>query len=124
LDKLYPVTYLDGVMFSVGQDGLVVKRTAHAVFALGLEGRGDVLGVWIGEAEGSKFWMTVVSDLRDRGVEDVLIASLDGLPGHERSLSSNFWEAISTVYPRVESRCSVVLSTRRVTVASLPITRG
>lgn len=100
LDKLYPVIYLDGVMFNVRQDGVVVKKTAYLVFVIDLEGRKDVLGIWVGEAESSKFWMSVLSDLRNRGVEDVLIACVDGLNG--------FQEAINAVYPMAEvQRCIV-----------------
>ena len=78
----------------------MVKKTAYVVFALNLEGHKEVLGIWIGEAESSKFWMTVLSDLRNRGVEDILIACVDGLNG--------FQEAINAVYPMTEvQRCIV-----------------
>ncbi len=100
LSRLYPVVYLDGMVFHVKQDGLVVKKTAYVVFALNLEGHKEVLGIWIGESESSKFWMTVLSDLRNRGVEDILIACVDGLNG--------FHEAINAVFPRTEvQRCIV-----------------
>ncbi len=100
LSRLYPVVYLDGMVFNVKQDGVVVKKTAYVVFALDLEGHKEVLGIWIGESESSKFWMTVLSDLRNRGVEDILIACVDGLNG--------FQEAINAVYPRTEvQRCIV-----------------
>ncbi|BAI61560.1 putative transposase for insertion sequence element [Methanocella paludicola SANAE] len=100
LDSLYPFIFLDGVMFNVRQDGVVIKKTAYVVFAINVEGRREVLGIWIGEAESSKFWMTVLSEMRNRGVEDILIASVDGLSGFE--------EAIRAVYPRTEiQRCIV-----------------
>jgi len=100
LSRLYPIVYLDGVMFNVRQDGAVVKKTAYVVFALNLEGRKEVLGIWIGEAESSKFWMTILSDIRNRGVEDILIACVDGLNG--------FQEAINAVFPWAEvQRCVV-----------------
>ncbi len=60
LARLYPVVYLDGVVFNVRQDGMVVKKTAYVVFALNLEGHKEVLGIWIGEAESWKFWMTML----------------------------------------------------------------
>jgi transposase-like protein len=107
LSPLYPVIFLDGVMFSVKQDGVVVKKTAYVVFAINLEGRKEVLGIWIGEAESSKFWMSVLSDLRNRGVVDVLIASVDGLNG--------FQEAINAVFPRTEVQRCIVHQIRNCT---------
>ncbi len=100
LSPLYPIIFLDGIVFNVRQDGVIVKKTAYVVFAINIEGRKEVLGIWIGEAESSKFWMTVLSDLKNRGVEDILIASVDGLSGFE--------DAIKAVYPRTEiQRCIV-----------------
>jgi transposase-like protein len=107
LSPLYPIIYLDGIMFSVRQDGVVVKKTAYVVFAINLEGRKEVLGIWIGEAESSKFWMTILSDLRNRGVQDVLIACVDGLTG--------FQEAINAVYPLAEVQRCVVHQIRNST---------
>jgi putative transposase len=100
LCELYPIIFLDGIMFNVRQDGQVSKKTAYLVFAINTEGLKEVLGIWIGEAESSKFWMSVITDLRNRGVKDILIASVDGLNGFE--------EAIKAVYPRTEvQRCIV-----------------
>jgi putative transposase len=100
LNPLYPIIYLDGIFFNVRDAGIVVKKTAYVVFALNTEGRKDVLGIWIGEAESSKFWMMILTDLRNRGVRDLLIACVDGLNGFE--------EAIHAVYPRTEvQRCIV-----------------
>jgi putative transposase len=100
LSPLYPIIFLDGIMFNVRQDGVVAKKTAYVVFAINIEGRKEVLGIWIGEAESSKFWMTVLSDLKNRGVVDILIASVDGLSGFE--------DAIKASYPRTEiQRCIV-----------------
>lgn len=100
LSELYPIIFLDGVMFNVRQDGQVGKKTAYVVFAINTEGLKEVLGVWIGEAESSKFWMNVLTDLRNRGVMDILIASVDGLNGFE--------EAIKAVFPKTEvQRCIV-----------------
>lgn len=90
LNPVYPVIFLDGIMFSVRQDGLVCKKTAYVVFAINLEGRKEVLGIWIGESESSKFWMTVLTDLRNRGVQDILIACVDGLNGFEEAIKASF----------------------------------
>jgi putative transposase len=107
LSPLYPVVFLDGIMFNVRQDGVVIKKTAYVVFAINITGRKEVLGIWIGEAESSKFWMTVLSELRNRGVEDILIVSVDGLNGFE--------EAIRSVYPRTEIQRCIVHQVRNST---------
>ena len=100
LKELYPIIFLDGVVFNVRSDGQVGKKTAYVVFAINTEGMKEVLGIWIGEAESSKFWMNVLTDLRNRGVKDILIASVDGLNGFE--------EAIKAVFPLTEvQRCIV-----------------
>lgn len=87
---MYPVIFLDGIVFNVRQDGVVTKKTAYVVFAINVEGRKEVLGIWIGEAESSKFWMTVLTDLRNRGVQDILIASVDGLSGFEEAIKASY----------------------------------
>jgi transposase-like protein len=92
--------YLDGIRFKVRDDGKVVDKCGYTVLGIDARGRKDLLGIWIGENEGSKFWMGVLNELRNRGVEDILIACVDGLKG--------FSEAIGAVFPdaRVQ-RCVV-----------------
>ena len=100
LDSLYPIIFLDGVVFNVVEDGVTRKKTAYIVYGVTMSGYKEILGIWIGEAESSKFWMLVLSELRERGVQDILIASVDGLNG--------FSEAIKGIYPKCEiQRCIV-----------------
>jgi len=100
LNAMYPIVYLDGIMFNVRQDGQVVKKTVYLIYGIDIDGRKDVLGMWLGEAESSKFWMSVLVDLKNRGVKDILIAVVDGLNG--------FAEAIKAVFPKTEiQRCIV-----------------
>lgn len=100
LYEIYPIIYLDGIMFNVNQDGQVIKKTAYVVYAITVEGQKDIVGIWIGETESSKFWMSILSDLRNRGVKDILIASIDGLTGFE--------DAIRAAFPKTEiQRCIV-----------------
>lgn len=107
LEPIYPILYLDGVVFGVRQDGQVTKKTAYVVYGLTIDGMKDVLGIWIGEAESSKFWMKVLVDLKNRGVKDILIASVDGLPG--------FSEAIESVFPKTEVQQCVIHQIRNST---------
>ena len=107
LEPLYPVLYLDGMVFNVTQDAQVVKKTVYVVFAINVEGKKEVLGIWIGEAESAKFWMKVLVDLKNRGVKDILIASVDGLKG--------FSEAIGAVFPKTEVQKCIVHQVRTST---------
>lgn len=100
LDSVYPIIFLDGVVFNVVEAGVTRKKTAYIVYGINTEGYKEILGIWLGEAESSKFWMIVLSELRERGVKDILIASVDGLNG--------FSEAIKGIYPNTEiQRCIV-----------------
>jgi transposase-like protein len=100
LEPLYPILYMDGIMFNVLQDGQVTKKTAYIIYGINIEGLKEILGIWIGGNESSKFWMGVLSDMRNRGVNDILIASIDGLTGFE--------DAVKAVYPNTEiQRCIV-----------------
>ena len=87
LDSVYPIIFLDGVLFNVVEDGATRKKTAYIVYGINTEGYKEILGIWLGEAESSKFWMIVLSELRERGVKDILIASVDGLNGFSENLS-------------------------------------
>jgi len=107
LEPLYTIVYLDGMVFNVKQDSQVAKKTAYLVFGVTLEGLKEVLGIWVGEAESSKFWMKVLVDLKNRGVKDILISSVDGLKG--------FQEAIESVFPKTEIQKCVVHQIRNST---------
>jgi transposase-like protein len=107
LEHLYTIVYLDGVVFNVRQDGQVTKKTVYLVYGLNVEGMKEIMGIWIGEAESSKFWMHVLVDMKNRGVKDTLIASVDGLNGFE--------EAISSVFPKAEVQKCVVHQIRSST---------
>lgn len=100
LDSLYPIIFLDGIMFNVVENGSIVKKTAYIVYGINVDGYKDILGIWVGASESAKFWMAVLSDLRERGVKDILIASVDGLTG--------FSDAIKAIFPKTDvQRCIV-----------------
>lgn len=100
LDPLYPLVWLDGFVLKIRTEGRVVNRCAHVVLGLTLEGYKEVLGIWIGDGESSRFWLGVLTELRNRGVQDILLATVDGLTGFE--------DAITTVYPQTDvQRCLV-----------------
>lgn len=100
LEKKYAVTFLDAIHFSVRQEGTVVKKAVYICIGIRLDGQKEVLGMWIGGNESAKYWLLVLNEIKNRGVEDILIASVDGLTG--------FADAIQAVFPKTEiQRCIV-----------------
>ena len=100
LDELYPVLYLDAMMVSIREQRVVKKRAVYVAIGVNVDGERDVLGLWIQHAEGARFWGQVLTDLRNRGVRDVLIVCTDGLSG--------FPEAIEAVFPQATVQTCVV----------------
>lgn len=100
LDSIYPIVFMDAVHYKVRIDGRIINKAAYAAIGINLEGTKEVLGIWVGENESSKYWLKVLTEIRNRGVKDILIASVDGLSG--------FSEAIKAVFPDTEiQRCIV-----------------
>lgn len=100
LDKVYPVVFFDAIHYKVREDGKVVSKAVYVALAINMEGRREVLGFYIGQAESSKFWLQVFTDLSNRGVEDILIACVDGLKGLP--------EAIGSIFPKTEVQLCIV----------------
>lgn len=100
LDAVYPFVYLDCMHYKVRDEGRVVTRAIYNILGINLEGKKDLIGMYISESEGAKFWLSVLLDLKSRGVQDILIASIDGLKG--------FPEAIATVFPETQIQTCVV----------------
>ena len=100
LESVYPIVFLDAMHFKVRVEGKVVSKAFYTVLAVTSEGKKDILGLYLSEAEGARFWLGVLNDLKARGVEDILIASIDGLKG--------FPEAIAEVFPKTEIQLCVV----------------
>jgi putative transposase len=100
LESVYAMVMLDAIHYKVREEGAVVKKAVYIATGTDLEGKKDVLGLWVGATESSKYWMGVLNGLKNRGVSDILIVSVDGLTG--------FTEAISAVYPKAEvQRCII-----------------
>lgn len=100
LDPLYPIVYLDAIHLKLRTDGHVRTQAVYLALAIKLDGNKELLGLWVGESEGSKFWMNVLTELKNRGLQDILIACVDGLKG--------FPDAIAAVYPQAEIQLCVV----------------
>jgi len=100
LEKTYAMVILDAVHLKIREEGTVVSKAAYIAIGRSLDGHKDVLGIWLGATEGAKYWLGVLNELKARGVEDILIASVDGLKG--------FVEAIEVAFPRTEiQRCII-----------------
>lgn len=100
LQSVYAMMILDAVVYNVRDNGIVTKKAAYVAIGTDLDGKKDVLGIWLGASESSKYWLSVLNGLKSRGVQDILIASVDGLSG--------FVEAINTAFPKTEvQRCII-----------------
>jgi putative transposase len=100
LDAVYPIVYLDAIHLKLRRDGHVQVQAVYLALGINLEGQKELLGLWVGEAEGSKFWMSILTELKNRGLQDILIACVDGLKG--------FPEAIESIFPRTEVQLCIV----------------
>ena len=100
LDALYPIVYLDCIHVKVRDSGTVRVKAVYLVLGINLLGEKELLGIWIAQTEGAKFWLQVVTELKNRGVNDIFIACVDGLKG--------FPEAIETVYPHTDVQLCIV----------------
>jgi putative transposase len=100
LEDVYPIVFLDCLVLKIREGGSVQRRACYLALGVTLEGDRDVLGLWFQETEGAKFWMQVLSELKQRGIQDILICCVDGLKG--------FPEAIEAVYPTTTVQTCIV----------------
>ena len=100
LDEIYPIVYLDAMYFKVRSNGKIVNKAVYICLGYTLEGYKDILGIWVDEAEGAKFWLSICNDLKNRGVKKILIACMDGLKGLP--------QVIKTVFPTVDIQTCIV----------------
>ena len=100
LDAVYPIVYLDALVVKVRQDGRVINKAIHLALGVNLAGRKELLGLWMTQNESSKFWLSVLTELQNRGVKDIFIACVDGLTG--------FPTAIETVFPQTQVQLCIV----------------
>jgi transposase-like protein len=100
LDPVYPIVYMDCIVLKIRQDKRVINKAIYLVLGVNIEGHKELLGMWISENEGAKFWLSVLTELQNRGVQHLLIACVDGLKG--------FPEAISAAYPKAQIQLCIV----------------
>src|SRR6267378_7210089 len=100
LEELYPIVYLDAMMVKMRDNGHVQNQAVYVVLGVDLSGQKEVLGLWVAQQEGAKFWLQVLTELKNRGVKDIFLACVDGLKG--------FPEAIEAIYPRTEVQLCIV----------------
>ena len=100
LESIYAVVFLDAIHYHVRSEGQIVKKAVYIAIGIDMEGHKDVLGMWVGENESAKFWATVLNSLKNRGVEDILIACTDNLTG--------FDAAINAVFPKTEIQNCII----------------
>jgi putative transposase len=100
LDAVYPIVYLDCIVVKIRQDKRVINKSVYLALGVNMEGHKELLGMWLAENEGAKFWLGVLTELHNRGVKDILIACVDGLKG--------FPDAINTTYPETRIQLCIV----------------
>lgn len=100
LDRLYPFVWMDAIHYKIRENSRYVTKAVYTVLGVGVDGKKEILGLYLSESEGANFWLSVLTDLKNRGVEDILIASVDGLKG--------FPEAIKSIYPKTEVQLCVI----------------
>ena len=104
LDEVYPIVYLDCLVVKIRQDRRVINKAVYLALGVNMEGHKELLGMWLSENEGAKFWLNVLTELQNRGVKDILIACVDGLKG--------FPDAINTIYPETQIQLCIVPTVR------------
>ena len=107
LDEVYAVVFMDAIHYHVRSEGRIVKRAVYIALGIDMNGKKDVLGMYVGENESAKFWLSIMNGLKNRGVEDILIACVDGLNG--------FPQAIEAVYPKTEIQQCIIHQIRNST---------
>lgn len=100
LQKIYPILYFDAIHYKVREGGKVITKAAYTCLGIDFSGRKDVLGIWIGESEGARFWLGVFTELKNRGIQDIFIACVDGLKGLP--------EAINAIFPKAEIQLCII----------------
>ena len=100
LESIYAIVYFDAIHYKIRSNGLIESKAAYTCLGIDLEGKKDILGIWIGESESSKFWLSICNELKNRGVNDILIACLDGLKGLP--------DAINTTFPKTDIQLCIV----------------
>lgn len=100
LDEVYPIVWLDAMHFKVKDEGKICSKAIYTILGISTEGKKDLLGIYLSESEGANFWLSVLTDLNNRGVKDILIASIDNLKG--------FPEAIQSIYPECEVQTCII----------------
>ena len=107
LEEVYAIVFMDAIHYKVRSEGRILNKAAYTVMGVSLDGVKEVLGIWVGEAESAKFWLSVLNEIKNRGVKDILIVSVDGLKG--------FSEAIESAYPETEIQKCVLHQIRAST---------
>lgn len=100
LDRVYPIIYLDCIVLKIRQNKRVINKSMYVALGINMEGQKELLGLWLAETEGAKFWLSVMTELKNRGLEDILIACVDGLKG--------FPDAIAAEYPQAQIQLCIV----------------
>jgi putative transposase len=104
LESIYPFVFMDAIHYKIKEDGKYVNKAVYTILGINIRGKKEILGLYLSESEGANFWLQVLTDLNNRGVNDILIASVDGLQG--------FPEAINSIFPKTEIQLCIIHQVR------------
>ncbi|WP_024790236.1 IS256 family transposase [Lebetimonas sp. JH292] len=104
LENIYPFVFMDAIHYKIKEDGKYVNKAVYTILGINIRGKKEILGLYLSESEGANFWLQVLTDLNNRGVKDILIASVDGLKG--------FPEAINSIFPKTEVQLCIIHQVR------------
>ena len=109
LDSVYPIVWLDAIHYKIKENGRFVSKALYTILALNIEGKKELLGLYLSDAEGAHYWLSVLTDLQNRGVKDILIACVDGLTGFPEAMGSMYPDTEVQWPPRIRSRLWLIV---------------
>ena len=119
LDEVYPILYIDAIHYSVRDNGVIRKLAAYVILGINTEGKKEVLTITIGDNESAKYWLSVLNELKNRGVKDILIICADGLTGIKEAIAAAFpkkgnWDAVSPIFKFSTTVRKVIYTTNAI----------
>ena len=119
LDEVYPILYIDAIHYSVRDNGVIRKLAAYVILGINTEGKKEVLTITIGDNESAKYWLSVLNELKNRGVKDILIICADGLTGIKEAIATAFpkkgnWDAVSPIFKFSTTVRKVIYTTNAI----------
>ena len=129
LDEVYPILYIDAIHYSVRDNGVIRKLAAYVILGINTEGKKEVLTITIGDNESAKYWLSVLNELKNRGVKDILIICADGLTGIKKAIAAAFpkkdnWDAVSPIFKFSTTVRKVIYTTNAIEITEFHLSEA